>query len=115
MDRRSSGQRYRPALIIWLGWLVALVLIVLTATRRLSLPYRVAVFLGVKYSPRRTDLYHLLPGKHCRPGYLLVPRAFSHGREFSDACWDGRVPFTVDFVLDDEDIALGVAVPVHPR
>lgn len=61
---------------------------------------------------RRYDLYHPLPGEHCAPGYLRIPHAFQRGVESWDGCWSGSHAndFTLDFLLPDEDAAVGATV-----
>jgi hypothetical protein len=75
--------------------------------------YRAEVVRGIMRHPHPTqDLYHVLPGEHCPAGYLRIPRAFSRAKNYWDGCWSGshESDFTIDFLLRDEDAAIGVVV-----
>ena len=73
--------------------------------------YRWAVdHARIRANPR-ADLYHKFVDQPCRTGYLLVRRAFGRREETWDGCWNGYAPsFSIDFLLDDEDVALGAVV-----
>ena len=76
--------------------------------------YRDEVVKGIIDHDRfpHQDLYHLLPGERCAPGYLRIPHAFGRGIESWDGCWDGNhsPSFTIDFLLKGEDAAVGAVV-----
>lgn len=72
--------------------------------------YRLAIQRAMAHAKRHPDLYHLRPGEACLPGYLHLRDAFSEGRQTWDACWNGYAPPSIDFLLDDEDVALGAVV-----
>lgn len=72
--------------------------------------YHVAIRRAMAHARAHPDLYHQRPGEACLPGYVRIPDAFSEGRETWDACWNGYAPPSIDFLLDDEDVALGAVV-----
>lgn len=76
-----------------------------------SVAYRRAVTRAMsRVTSRHPDLYHRPASEPCRSGYLLVPHAFSQGKETWDGCWNGYAPSSIDFLLDDEDVAIGAVV-----
>ena len=76
-----------------------------------ALEYRWAVDHARARANRHADLYHKFVDQPCRAGYLEMPRAFGRASETWDGCWNGYAPsFTIDFLLDDEDVALGAVV-----
>lgn len=78
-----------------------------------SVAYRRAVTRAIgRDTSRHPDLYHRPPSEPCRSGYLLMPHAFSQGQQTWDGCWNGYYApsMSVDFLLPDEDVALGAVV-----
>ena len=93
--------------------LLGIVLVIGLALLVESLPaiaYRHAVVRGMLHAKHHPDLYHQRPGEPCRTGYYHMPKTFSVGRETWDGCWNLYGPFTIDFLLDNEDVALGAVV-----
>ena len=96
---------------LWLGIGLASVLLVTSLKLLPALEYQWAVDHARSHGNQHADLYHKYTDQPCRAGYLPMPRAFGRGHETWDGCWDGYArSMTIDFLLDDEDVALGAIV-----